>query len=367
MPKQETTALLSHPIAVGIFAVLALAAGIGSGMLLKSADADEFAAERATIEATSAEDKAALQEKLNRFAQLTEDEQQRLVRTSQRIQASPDTDALNATMLSYYEWVKSLDFYDRRALRDETLGVAERVSQVREVQVEEVSSRFLSRPDVALLCEWLRKYILVHVNDIPVEEYDWSRNRTLALAFIHWINKPAESEMPEPTAEMYSELAARLNIQRNAFESGASADESAVASRKDIVAGWIYNNLFTIRTGRNRGFRGPRITNIDMRDLLEFSISDRLSDETRAQLNNLDVIRHNRLATFYFLNDRDPEWWKETDSRRGGRGRGDGNRDGNRGDGNRNDDGEGGREEGGRRGGFGPDPNREDNRPRGNG
>ena len=340
MTEQSTNSILSRPAVVGVIAILALAAGIGSAMLVQRLSAQSLEENLALVQDMPAEEKAALQEKRKRFMEKDEQERKELADIYQQIEASPQREELQATMTAYYSWLKSLDSYDRRSVRDTSLSTEERINRVLTVRLEKVNSLpFRSGDDIEFFADWLRKYVLVHVEGVEPSDYDWNWDRTWALAFTKWINE-GDSKIPEPSVEMFAELVSRLGVEREFRDSGL-LDPDRAEDRKEILADRINRLLFLSRRGGRR--RGEEFLEIDPDELLKFLASDRLPDEAKSRLSNMDLLRQNRLLTYYFLKDRDPEWWRRLGVRSGR---------GNRG--NRGPD-RGGRDRGG-----------EDNRDRGN-
>ncbi|MDA7979268.1 MAG: hypothetical protein MPJ50_10935 [Pirellulales bacterium] len=320
--------VFTRPTAVGVFALVALSAGIGAGFLVRSINAQSFADKREIIESMPAEEKAALQEKRKRFAELQDHEKEQLTKVHQFIAESPERDRLSATMFAYYDWVKGLDYYERRGLRESDLSVAARIQRVNAVRLEQVKLTF---DDVVYLAQWLRRVILSHVDNIDASEYERSLDRTLALAFIKWINHGSPT-IPEPTLEDYEALAGRLGIQ-HAFKTEGVDEDDQKLDRREFVANQIYLYLFN-----QRGRRGRSRAYIDHDELMEFFASDRMPAEAKARIINFDRTRQHRELAHFFLMDRNPNWWKNVS---GGRGRG-GRREGDRDDGGRRDGNRGG-------------------------
>jgi len=117
--------------------------------------ADDPAQRREYIAALSADSKQQLVRNFNRFATLTDDEQERVRSLYEAIDVDADAEELQVVMHRYHEWLKDLPTVDRANLR--TLEDADRVAKIQEIRDEEKEriARILPVQDEQAFREWV--------------------------------------------------------------------------------------------------------------------------------------------------------------------------------------------------------------------
>ena len=97
-----------------------------------SAHAEENSTAREQLEAMNAEEREELRRKVERFENLTSEEQQRLRDLESQIAADPDAEDLRQVMARYYEWLKTLSSRERTELGE--LPPADRLKRIKEIR-----------------------------------------------------------------------------------------------------------------------------------------------------------------------------------------------------------------------------------------
>jgi hypothetical protein len=115
---------------------------------------DSAAERRQRIENMTPAEKKQLQRKLDRFAALPLEEQQRLRQLHRQVESDPNADQLRLVMHAYFDWLKSLPAYTRTELLD--LTPAKRIERIKQLRAEE--DKGLNSQDLEGLFRWIGDY-----------------------------------------------------------------------------------------------------------------------------------------------------------------------------------------------------------------
>ncbi len=275
---------------VGLVAVCAVvAAAVAPSAIEHSDNAEETIAQRLErVKQMSAEEKAQLLRRQERFLSLAPAEQQRLRKLHHEIQQDPNAAQLREVMHHYYEWLKTLPEYRRAELA--TLEPKQRLAQIRKWRAEQASPR-----DLQALTAWLEQFgtrneerYLATLPDESREAFSrtlsrWPRQaraRTIAaLMLFPW--RPAEAfgegakGKMRPLADkerekiLENERSAALQELRSQLtaETRQRLEKLSPADQWRIIAEWLSQDF-----DRQRGmFRGPGgRPQVEESQLLEF-------------------------------------------------------------------------------------------------
>lgn len=234
-----------------LFLLGTLLVGVGFGGNIAAADPPT----REDIKNMSAEEKAALLQKKERFDQLPVEEQNRLRQLNTAITASPQGPQLLVTLDRYEEWLKTLTSKQRADLL--SLKADERIERIKELMQEQERSRLrelggrqLPVEDVDAIFSWLEEYMKTHedkyLERVPGEDFrkklremdEVSRRRSLMRGIIM---RGPRSDSPMPMKEDFVRLLPTLTpATRAALESAKTPEEQQQVARQ-----WIFSAMIS--------------------------------------------------------------------------------------------------------------------------
>lgn len=197
----------------------------------------------------STTEKEELRRKRDQFQQLDDVEKKRLRDLHSSIASSPDRDRLEATMLQYHEWLKSLPGKERADLLK--LPPEEKIAEIKRLMQEQRSQQFrklVATPpepnDVRGIFEWFDSYVEAHEAELMamLSESMQSRIRQVTidsarrkmLAFAAHQTNP-DGKFPTPTGDDLRKLNERLSPKaREALAQVTDPEE-----KLKVVQGWL--------------------------------------------------------------------------------------------------------------------------------
>lgn len=266
------------------------AAGV---LLLVSAGADDgLEQRRARVAAMTAEEKAALQTRWDRYQRLSPAERQRIAQLHAAIQADPQAERLQSVMRRYVEWLGKQPPYVRGQLVE--MPVAERVRALRKLAAD------VSPEDRRKAVEWLDQQVAAleskAVQAIPGERRQFLARMPAEQRRRFWVLMLLERSRHGDLAKIFpidptalAELRGRLSPEgRRRLENEPAEDQL------EIVFHWIRTE-FGWQWGRGRG-----LPQVDEDRLIEF-FEKEVTPEQRDYLLNLSGEEMQReLRKMYF-------------------------------------------------------------------
>lgn len=209
---------------------------------------------RESVANMSAEEKAAILQKKERFDLLSEEKQNHLRELNKAITASPQGPALLVTLDRYEEWLKTLTAKQRSDLLE--LKPAERIDRIKVLMQEQERSRLrelggkqLPVEDLDAIFNWLEEYMKKHEDKYLegvreeyrkklLEQDEVSRRRSLMRGIIM---RGPKSDSPMPMKEDFVRLLPKLTpATRAALESAKTPEEQQQVARQ-----WIFSAMIT--------------------------------------------------------------------------------------------------------------------------
>jgi hypothetical protein len=239
---------------------------------------------RRTIEALSPAEQAALAAKYERFQKLESDEQERLRKLHQAIEADADPESLRGTLARYETWIAQLPPQVSAQLVG--LPAAERANKVAAIEAErkEEAARIFGEADARVLVAWLEKQVREHqdamMGQLPESmrerlDHMGPRERTWALMLTALSTRgPGGSPFQKLSPAALAELKAGLSQAAQAQWNGAAGNPDEL---KSMLANWVRQTM-----ERTMAQGGPS-TRISDAQLMEFFDRD-LSEDDRARL-----------------------------------------------------------------------------------
>jgi hypothetical protein len=212
---------------------------------------------RETLERMTPQEKEDLKAKLDKFNALSADDQQRLRRFEEQLNADQQRDRLRRIMNQFHEWLKTLSPIERTELL--ALGIAPRIDQIRSLQHAQEAKLGakgggprLSKQDVDVLHEWEAEFAKNHrselLADVPSQwsQPDWQKRfgptfapdnpRMLAAnARFHWRNGTVgEGKKVTVSDSEIQQLIAKLSPQ-----AAKILQPQTTQQRIKTIGGWI--------------------------------------------------------------------------------------------------------------------------------
>jgi len=266
--------------------------------------ADELDDRRQRLEAMTAEEKAALLRKKERFDRLSQAERQRMRDLHASIESRPDSERLRTVLERYNEWLKELPTVERAKLLG--LPVEERIQRIKSLRQEQLRKTFglfgsRQEPpgDVKRLFEWANSYVENHRSEIleglppqdrlRLRHADPKRQqRILLFRTIGGVGRRPGQRMPMPSAEELEQLKETLSPQaRDLLE-----NEPNAMRRVALVQRWLQVSVMSRLL--------PPVDDEELR-----ALEDSLSDAEREKLDQLSPNqRWMQLRRLYYMRNR---------------------------------------------------------------
>ncbi len=272
----------------GGLCLIALAAGVSAGLLLRvaSARAGALPERRAEVASLSAGEKDHLRYQYTRFAALPAEQQDHLRAFDAQLAAAEDAEPLRGTLRHYHEWLRTISPSDRELLKSsyDPIRKAERV--------EELSP--LSRADVAAVETWLKSCAKSRFSAVSEEQsLFWGRGLLME-------RPPGNRDARRPFGKIreldeadFQQLSASLSELRAAELSR----ETTTGGKRRLVATWLQ---------RRRSATEPRFGPASTEELVRF-FTDELTDESRRRLIALPLDQRNRELREEYRKAKSPE------------------------------------------------------------
>lgn len=198
----------------------------------------------------SATEKEELRRKREQFEQLADAEKDRLREMHSAITSSPDRARLEATLLQYHEWLKSLPGKERSDLLQ--LPEEEKIAEIKRLMQEQRSlefRKFVAKPpepnDIRAIFEWFDSYVEAHEGELlaMLPEPMQTRVRQITIASVrrkmlalaaHQSNP--EGRFPAPTEDDLRKLNERLSPHARETLARAANPEAKLK----LVQGWLH-------------------------------------------------------------------------------------------------------------------------------
>ncbi|MCI0358048.1 MAG: hypothetical protein L0211_06175 [Planctomycetaceae bacterium] len=203
--------------------------------------ADSYADRAAEVKALSAEKKAELLRKKERFDKLSDAEKNRLRGLHEQLASSPDGPELLKLMGRYCDWLKGLNPRER----DEVLSLPadKRIARIKEIVSRQEGQRFteyvnfhLPKPDQDAIYKWLDDFVAKHEEEIldqlsenerkwfPRIDDDRARRKALIPKLLR---RRGDSNMPFPSSEETDQMVASLSAEtRGRLDAPGGTDRS---------------------------------------------------------------------------------------------------------------------------------------------
>lgn len=230
------------------FTILWLAAALAAHAEVRVAEP----VTRATIDALSPEEKAALQQRKNRFESLPDAEQERLRGLNAAITSAPNGDQLLATLDRYHEWLKTLSTKQRTDLLE--LPTDERIKRIKEIikdqdrdRLRKMAEKPLPEADIDAIFSWLDEFMKRNEEDYLKKTHkdyaeklrkmdEVSRRQSLMRSIIM---RGPRNDYPLPMRDDFERLVPTLSQPtRAALESAKTAEEKQQVARQ-----WIFHAM----------------------------------------------------------------------------------------------------------------------------
>lgn len=315
---------------------------------VETSAADNYADQRARLEAMSAEEKEQLQRKKERFEALSESEQKRLRELHSAVASAPESDELQAVMSRYHAWLKTLS----SAVRAELLSLPpdERIKRIKELKQDQERQRFrefannLPERDMNVVYAWIEAFVGQHEAEYlqrtppdfrrRLEQQTEAERRKALVAGLIW--RRWDNDSPKPSERDVAELMPRLSEETRKELARAATKEEKLLVVRALVRAAVLSKVF------------PPIS-----DEQRQQVFARLSSVERERLEQMapEMMRRELTRMYHAEQFREREGWRGWGPPGSGGPRfGPGRRDEGRGDarpeGSRDDRGEGPREPG---------------------
>lgn len=305
----------------------------------------------------STTEKEELRRKRDQFQQLDDVEKKRLRELHSTIASSPDRDRLEATMLQYHEWLKTLPGKERSELLK--MPPEQKIAEIKRLMQEQRSQQFrklVATPpepnDVRAIFTWFDSYVEAHEAELLAMLPEQTqgrlkqvniagmRRKMLVMALHQNNNNDAEPNFPPPTPDDLAKLNERLSVQaKETLAKATNPDE-----KLKLVQGWL-------RAAMMSRMLPPQVS--DERLMAYYRENrDRLQKEDAAKVDELETLPpeafYQEVRNIYFRERGPDRWrghWREGEDHPPGEwrgGRGDGRRDGEHGRDDRDGRGPGG-------------------------
>ncbi len=198
----------------------------------------------ARIEAMSVAEKAELNQKLERYQNLSPEQKEKLAALDASLEQHPEGELLREVMRRYYAWLKTLNPVERANL--EKLPIAERIQEIKRLIGNQERQNFMelardvhrdikpSREDFSAIHNWLHDWLKQHEGEILAAEdkvlqhAPWLKERLERASSQRkiyelwlWMTrleevadlKPSEAEFQELAAKLQDDTRERLQLQ----------------------------------------------------------------------------------------------------------------------------------------------------------
>lgn len=301
MQKQTPRIERLVPFIIAVASSLLVATALpSSGRLL----ADELDDRRQRLEEMTAEEKAALLRKKERFDRLSQAERQRMRDLHASIESRQDSERLRTVLERYNEWLKTLPTVERSKLLG--LPAEERIKRIKSLRQEQLRKTFglwgsRQEPpgDVKRLFDWANSYVDNHRSEIldglppqdrlRLRHADPKRQqRILLFRTIGGVGRRPGQRMPMPSAEELEQLKKALSPQaRELLENELNA-----MRRVALVQRWLQVSVMSRLL--------PPVDDEELR-----ALEDSLSDAEREKLDQLSPNqRWMQLRRLYYMRNR---------------------------------------------------------------
>lgn len=316
-------------VALRVTAFLIVAAASPTAARAGEADEESYAERAQRLENMSTQEKEELQQKRDRFYELSEEEQDRLRELHRELNAAPHADRLRTIMHRYALWLKTISAGERADLL--SLPPEERIPKIRELMQQQEAQRFrrlvsrpLPRDDLRIIYDWL---------DEIVQEREEELLADLSPEFAQRINEEQDE------ARRRRMLMFALRNRRGETPLIVQSDLDRLVGRLSPAAQKV---LEEVRTAEDQGFlirewvRAAMFARVNAEvseeELMRFYVEDLTSDE-RQELENLsrDEMLQELQRKYNYRRFRDeegrgrlpwPPFGRDGGRRFGGRGRG---------------------------------------------
>ena len=289
-----------NPVIHLTVAAAAWLATAGALLLPLCAGAEESeAAREARIAAMSAEQKARLLQKKERFDALSDQEQQRLRALHAEISRQPNAAALEASLKGYSQWLQTLS----AAQQAEVMGLPldKRLDKIRAIRQEQIQDHFaelawqLDKADLDTIHAWMVEFVSRHDDEI-LERMDpnWAvraistknpkEREAILVGAVFGFPRNRGSRLPLPTADDFRALEPQLSESFRA-ELATHTNEN----RRDLV-------MACARYAHFSRFAPPPPTDDQLREFYS-----NLDAEKRERLDKLDRQQMKRELTREYL------------------------------------------------------------------
>ncbi len=187
-----------------------------------------------------------LQRKRERFEKLSAEEQARLRRMHEQLNAAPDADRLKRLLAAYTDWLKTLTAAERTELKQ--LSGDQRIARIRELKQKQEAQNFgwdtqLPPQDFATIFTWVVRYVARHEDEIlarlPRQLDEQLRKappvRRHRMLLVALVRRQGGFEAPMPDAEEIRELQSQLSPKAQEI----LAAETDPRRKANLVRRWI--------------------------------------------------------------------------------------------------------------------------------
>jgi len=297
---------MTQPKRISLFVLAAIAC-----FSVAATDGDAPSAKQRLL-AMTAEEKAQLTAKQERFESLDLAEQKRIRELHEQLTTHPQQERLQAVMNAYTRWVGELSPSQRAELAgmnsDERLSAIERMKQQQTAQqLAELTPESLAPEDIRALLAFANDYIRNHRDELMAEIPEPMKQRLANVppefksrAILYAMQRDKNFNAPPPTPEEIERLQARLSPEASRLLVQAKTPQA----KKQLVNRWLQASIYA----RARA-------DISERDMQRFIA--RLSPKQREELEALPREEMQRkLRAIYQSQAIRPNW--RNDGRRPG-------------------------------------------------
>jgi anti-sigma factor RsiW len=187
---------------------------------------ETYAQAAARIEAMTAEEKAKLLQKKERFDALSPAERDRLRMLGSELTSRPDGERLFGVLKRYNNWLKTLTSAQQAELME--LPIDKRLAKIKDLQRSQIESHFLDisyqleKEDIHTIYAWMEDFVSGHQDQILtktdprfagmiVATPNPSYRRYLLVRTLFGRPLPPDSPLPLPTEQDFAALAVRVS------------------------------------------------------------------------------------------------------------------------------------------------------------
>ncbi len=285
------------------FALACLGAGIGLGWLVRSLQADPYAAQRQHIAELTPAERRALDRNFDRYRQLSGEEQEQLRAFHDQLHSAGHAQQLQTVLTNYVDWVRHLSPTQRAELAALADQPDERMGLVLEYRRDLLRREPLTREDLQRVVAWVEDIVRNSVdsnqgdpNDRPTSGND-QRRAILWYAAARLHDRGPGGPL-NVTEQDFAALASQLSPQAQQ----RLADAKTLPEKRREVAGWLY--LAIRRSPGNSRLR--EMEHVSEKELVDF-FENKLDDSRREELLSLPHNARIERLRFLYLRDKYPD------------------------------------------------------------